>query len=110
MLHTDWRISQGKDYRAIYKKGKRVAGRHIIIFAHPNDLAYNRFGIVASKKTGNAVIRNRAKRVIREVIRNNFFNLRPGFDVVIVARYNIRGVKFSLIEKDYLTLMRKACT
>jgi ribonuclease P protein component len=60
MLHTDWRINRGKEYRAIYNRGKRVVGRYMIIFACPNCLPYNRFGIVTSKKIGNAVVRNRA--------------------------------------------------
>jgi len=109
MLHIDWRINRGRDYRAIYKQGTRVTGKYMIVFASPNHLSYNRFGIVTSKKIGNAVIRNRAKRVLRAVIRKNFFNLQPGFDVVVVARFNIRAAEFGPIEKDYFMAMRRAC-
>ena len=108
MLHRDWRISRGKEYNCIYNKGRRMAGKYMIVFSKENQLSHNRFGIVTSKKIGNAVIRNRAKRQIREVIRKNLNNLRPGFDVVVVARFNIKDTSFELIEKEFLRLMRKA--
>jgi len=108
MLHKDGRISRGKEYKCIYTNGRRIPGQYIIVFTHKNQLPYNRFGIVTSKKVGNAVIRNRAKRQIREVIRKNLNNLRPGYDVVIVARFNIKDAVFALIENDFLRLMGKA--
>jgi len=108
MLHKDLRISRGKEYSYLYKNGRRISGRYIIVFVKENQLAHNRFGIVTSKKIGNAIIRNRAKRQIREVIRKNLNNLQPGYDVVVVARYNMKETIFELIEKDFLRLMRKA--
>jgi ribonuclease P protein component len=108
MLCKDWRISRGKEYRFIYNNGRKIIGKYMILFLSENQLTYNRFGIVTSKKTGNAVIRNRAKRQIREVIRKNLKNLQPGYDIVVVARYNIKDAIFDLIESDFLKLMRKA--
>jgi len=108
MLHKDLRISRGKEYSYIYKNSRRISGKYIIVFVKENQLDHNRFGIVTSKKIGNAVIRNRAKRQIREVIRKNLNNLQPGYDVVVVARYNMKDTIFELIEKDFLRLMRKA--
>jgi ribonuclease P protein component len=108
MLHKNWRISRGKEYSGIYKWGRRTVGQYMIVFALPTQLKHNRFGIVTSKKIGNAVIRNRAKRQLREVIRKYLDQLLPGHDVVIVARYSIKDVGLDLIEKDFLRLMRKA--
>ena len=108
MLCKDWRISRGKEYRFIYNNGRKIIGKYMILFLSENQLTYNRFGIVTSKKTGNAVIRNRAKRQIREVIRKNLKSLQPGYDIVVVARYNIKDAIFDLIESDFLKLMRKA--
>lgn len=80
----------------------------MIVFIKKNQLLHNRFGIVTSKKLGNAVIRNRAKRQIREVVRMNLNHLQPGFDIVVVARFNIKEAVFEKIERDFLKLMRKA--
>ncbi len=108
MLHRDLRISRGKEYSFIYKNSRRLQGKYMIVFARETKLPNNRFGIVTSKKIGNAVIRNRAKRQLREVIRKNLSNLRPGYDVVIVARFNIKEAKSDRIEMDFLRLMKKA--
>lgn len=108
MLHKEWRISRGKEYKGIYNKGRRIPGKYIIVFTQTNNLPHNRFGIVTSKKIGNAVIRNRAKRQIREVIRKNLNNLHPGYDVVVVARFSVKEAVFELIENDFLRLMGKA--
>jgi len=110
MLQKEWRISSGREYSYIYKNGLRISGQYMIVFITRNALSHNRFGIVTSKKVGNAVTRNRTKRRIREIIRKNLESLPSGHDMVIVARYNTKEAKSALIEKDYLKLMRKAST
>ena len=108
MLDKKRRINRGKEYGYLYKNGRRITGKYIIVFIKENNLAHNRFGIVTSKKIGNAVIRNRAKRQLREVIRKNLQLIRPGYNMVVIARFNIKEVIFDLIEKDYLRIMKKA--
>jgi ribonuclease P protein component len=107
MLDKKRRINRGKEYGFLYKNGRKINGRYIIVFIKENNLEHNRFGIVTSKKIGNAVIRNRAKRKIREVIRKNLQIIRPGYNIVVIARFNIKEVIFDLIEKDYLRIMKK---
>jgi len=109
MLEQEARIRRGKDYSRIYKKGYRLAGKYLIVFVCPNQLPRNRFGIVTSKKIGNAVVRNRAKRQLRAIIRKNAATqMPPGNDVVVVARYNIKEAIFAVLEKDLLRLLKKA--
>jgi len=110
MLQKEWRISRGKEYSYIYANGLRLSGKYMIVFVIRNLLSHNRFGIVTSKKVGNAVTRNRTKRRIREVIRKNMDLLPSGYDIVIVARFNTKEANFALIEKDYVKMMRKAST
>ena len=108
MLHKDWRITRSQQYSFVYKKGRRLAGKYLIVFLVQSDYHGRRFGIVTSKKIGNAVTRNRAKRQIREVIRKNLSGLPKGYDVVVVARYTVKEATFGLIESDFLRLIRKA--
>src|SRR6266550_44026 len=62
------RVSQ--DFQKVYQKGKRYEGVLMTAFVLPNDLSHNRFGITASyKAVGNAVQRNRAKRLLKETFR-----------------------------------------
>lgn len=108
MLHKDWRINRSRQYSFIYKSGRRHVGKYLILFVVRNHIQENRFGIVTSKKTGNAVTRNKAKRQIREVIRKNRLGLPQGYDLAVVARYNIREASFEQIESDFVRLIRKA--
>lgn len=108
MLNKKYRINTKKEYDYIYKNGKRIQSRYIIVFVIPNNLEYSRFGFVTSKKVGNAVIRNRAKRQSRAIIQKNVEQIKTGYDYVIIARYNIKDAVFALLEKDFLIALKKA--
>ena len=107
MLKKKHRINTKKEYDYIYKNGKKIQAKYIIVFSIPNNLEYSRFGFVTSKKVGNAVIRNRAKRQSRAIVQKNLEQIKTGYDYVIVARYNIKNVVFALLEKDFLIALKK---
>ena len=66
-MEKAYRIKKNSDFQFIYKKGKSVANRQFVIYTQPNKaLNHFRLGISVSKKLGNAVVRNRIKRAIRE--------------------------------------------
>jgi ribonuclease P protein component len=69
------------------------------VFALPNALPHGRLGIAATRKLGTAVLRNRAKRLIREVFRRN--KIAPGFDVVVVPKRELLDASLSALENDY---------
>lgn len=108
MLKKELRIKTGKDYKKIYKQGKRIAGKYIIVYIKKNDILCNRFGIVTSKKVGNAVKRNQVKRRIRAIAMNNMDRLDKGNDIVVISRQNSAKVEYKFMEKDFLIVMRKA--
>lgn len=72
-----------------YKKGKRVSCDWLCVHFFPNNMPYSRIGITAGKKLGNAVTRNRVKRIIRAAYRLSEEKLPIGFDVVFVGRNGI---------------------
>ena len=69
------------------------------MFVLANNRAVGRLGIAATKKLGGSVQRNRAKRLIREVFRNN--NIAPGFDVVVVPKREMLDATLTVLEADY---------
>ena len=76
------------------------------MYIYQNSLSENRIGITVSKKVGNSVIRHRATRLIRESCRLNSLRIRKSFDIVIIARGNIKDKKYKDVESAFLHLCR----
>ena len=79
-------IKRNNDFLRIYRRGKSVADSHVICYVSPNRLGKVRLGLTTSKKIGNAVARNRARRVLRAAFREVYPMIKPGFDIILVAR------------------------
>ena len=90
------------DFDAIYKAGRSVPDRYIVLFYRNNDLPYNRTAFLASKKVGNSVQRNRAKRLMKESYRLHREEFRAGYDLVFIARNTINGRKQRDVEKSLM--------
>ena len=100
-------LRKNKDFSAIYKRGKSVGDRYIVLFYRPNGLTYNRTGFLASKKVGNSVKRNRAKRLMKESYRKLESTLPVGYDYIIIARNTINGKKCADVEKSLTSAFKR---
>ena len=105
-LRSHERIRRRADFKRVYDRGSKVHGRFLTLFALPNDLAYARLGVAATRKLGNAVVRSRAKRLIREVFRRN--KPAPGFDIVIVAKRDLLDAPLTSLDAEYLRSLSRA--
>lgn len=92
MLYTEV-LNKNKDFLNLYRRGRSIVSRTVVIYFRKNGLPCNRFGITAGKKVGNAVMRNRAKRIIRQAYRENELLFPLGIDIVFVARRQAAEVK-----------------
>ena len=79
-------LKTNSDFRRAYARGKSYTNPALVMYVRKNRAGSCRIGITASKKIGNAVQRNRARRVIREAFRQVNLPLRGNFDIVFVAR------------------------
>lgn len=82
---------------------RRHVGVHIIIEFLPNQLEYSRLGITASKRYGNAVARNRFKRIVKEAFRLGRDQIWSGFDFNIKPRSMAKGAKMEVIYTELLS-------
>ena len=94
-------------FRRLYAT-QGYANGMLVLYARPNRLGQNRVGITTGKKLGHAVVRNRARRRLREVYRLNESMFKPGYDIVVVARSRCVTADFRKLTNAYLSLAEKA--
>ena len=92
-------ICRNNDFRRIYARGKSYVSPLVVVYALKNRTKNVRVGITTSKKVGNAVQRNRSRRVIREAFRQLAPQVRPGVDLVFVARGKTPHVKSTEVRR-----------
>ncbi|MCY1714689.1 ribonuclease P protein component [Caproiciproducens galactitolivorans] len=101
-------IKENKDFRRIYAKGKSFVAPVVVTYVLKNRSKNVRIGITTSKKIGNAVKRNRARRVIREAFRILAPDVKPGYDFILVARGKTPYVKSTEIVRVLSAQLKKA--
>ena len=92
-------LTDNRSFLRLYKKGTAVFSRDCTLYFMQNRLPFNRLGITTGKKIGNAVVRNRVKRIIKAAYQQNETRFPVGFDIVIVAKPSAKEVKSTEISK-----------
>jgi len=103
------RIKQGRDFKRVRDEGERLVNGCLV--ANWRQLppgSASRLGVISSGKIGGAVVRNRARRLLRECYRLHQNDFRSQIELVLVARASIAGKSFGEVERDFLTTLRKA--
>ena len=108
-FHRAQRLKQNRDFARVRQAGRRlVHGCLIANWAALPPGSPTRLGVVTSGKIGNAVVRSRVRRLLRESFRLHQHELAQPLDLVLVARPSIVGREFAAVEKDFLTTARRA--
>lgn len=87
-------IKANHEFRRLYQKGRSAVTPHMVVYCRKNRLGHNRLGVTVSTKLGGAVVRNRARRRLREVFRLAQPRMAQGYDVILVARARTHTVPY----------------
>lgn len=101
-------VNQNREFLRAYKRGKGYVDSLVVMYVIKNRYGFTRFGITSSKKVGNAVKRNRARRVLRQSVRNIGFDMSQGYDIILVARAKTAYVKQQQVEAQLRILAKQA--
>ncbi|HHX63597.1 MAG TPA: ribonuclease P protein component [Chloroflexi bacterium] len=94
------RLTRSADFGRVHARGRCWSDSRIVVCRLRNDLPYSRFGFSVSRRIGNAVTRNRVRRLMREVVRMHHDLVEPGWDVVLIARRGIGGADYWAVERS----------
>ncbi len=102
------RLRRPEDFRRVWSEGRSWAHPLFVLWALPNELQGVRVGITASRKIGNAVMRNRARRLLREAVRHLYAQIGGGWDLVFVARPPLIEAKEPQVESVLRQMLGRA--
>jgi len=99
-------LTNRAQYALVYRQGKVWANSLLVMKSMPNGLNLSRYGFSVTKKVGNAVQRNRLRRLLREVMRLQ--SLRPGWDIVFMVRSVAVDTDYHQLERSVNRLLTQA--
>jgi len=105
VLPKQYRLTSSRDFARLHAQGQSCKNNQVVLITLANGLSYSRFGFSLSRKLGNAVTRNRCKRLLREVVRLNLVNIKPGYDVLFIARKGMLNATYQATERAVLELL-----
>lgn len=99
-------LKNNRDFQNVYKNGNSYANKYLVMYILENRTDINRVGISVSKKVGNSIVRHRLTRIIRESVRLNCESIETGYDIVIIARVNLKGKGYAEASSAFVHLCR----
>ena len=102
------RLRRKEDFARVRQHGRVWRHRVVILSVVPNGMTHNRYGFITSKHLGNAVVRNRTRRRLREIVRRLHPYVETGHDVVFIARQPLANQSFQAIVDAVQILFQQA--
>lgn len=95
-------MKRNHEFQRLYHKGKSAASPYLALYCRKCKRDQNRLGFTVGKKVGCAVRRNRVRRRLREIYRTNEDKIRPGYDIVVVARVRACHSRYAELQRQFL--------
>ena len=106
-MKKEYRIKSNEDFSTLVKAGKRIKKAEFHIYYLPNNYGFNRFGVSASTKLGNAVTRNRIKRQLRAIINDFNKSSNKQHDIIVIAKQGFLNNDFKQNKEALLESLKE---
>jgi ribonuclease P protein component len=107
-VNRNFRLTNSTDFKRVRRFGKSYAHPLVMLVALPIPGGKTRLGVIAGRSVGNAVQRNRAKRMVREALRALIPHIKPGWDIILISRCPILKSELTEIQDTLSQLLIKA--
>jgi len=107
-VQRSFRLTRSEDFKRVRRDGKSYAHPLVVLIVQNNDQPRVRVGVAAGKAIGTAVYRNRAKRLLREVMRSLIPNIASGSDLILIARPALVSATIEDTQRALLNLLQRA--
>lgn len=112
MVQRENRLTRREDFNKVYRHGKSSANHQFVVYVMNQPSAVEgdsfRLGISVSKKIGNAVVRNRLRRMLKEIVRLNGDKIAPRTDLILIVRKPAAEMEYADMEKSVLHVLKRA--
>ena len=108
MIKKENRLKKNKHFNYIYKNGNHISSSALVLYFLPSKTKSIKVGFAVTKKVGHAVVRNKIRRRLREIVRIHLPNLKQSYNIIVVARENILNFSFEELNHQYANLIKKA--
>jgi len=102
------RLVRGAEFDAVYRNGRRRSSRQFTVFFASNGLGKSRFGMSVGRALGGAVVRNRIRRRVREILRLDRGEIPSGWDIIVHPRASVAGAEFAPLREELIALLRNS--
>ncbi len=104
-MEKKYRLRKNMEFKRVYSGGKSYWNRNLVLYVRKNALENSRIGITITKKIGNAVVRNRIRRRMKEIYRLKLGNIKGGYDLILIPKKNCVDISYKDLESAMIHIM-----
>jgi len=105
-MEKRYKLRKNMEFKKVYSGGKNFWNRNLILYIRKNKLEESRFGVTITKKIGNAVVRNKIKRRIKEIYRLNMYRIKDGYDLIFIPKKNVVDISYKELESALIHILK----
>ena len=105
-MEKKFRLRKNMEFKKVYTGGKNYWNRNLILYVRINKLEESRLGITITKKIGNAVVRNKIRRRIKEIYRLNSYRIKNGYDLVFIPKKNVVDISYKELDSALIHILK----